>query len=323
MASNLTIDSDGHPTYLEGADTHVAGQDSAGHPVLTTDRTDERYWARQKDGAVYLVALPFGPTWLADGVFLDDPDGRWFVNDSTTWPSVPARRVSTLELPRRNGVTVRKQGWGTGSVKLGLYVHGDGAEAVDPNLDVLEALLSRANEVTFRNADRTRTVEVVRVELSEPEILDDVSWSKLEVTLTVQPFWCGDSVITSTDRVLVVGELTFSEWAGCSGPVSDAVLRLRGPFDQLVLTGANGSSLRVLNAVASGSFVFVDLASFSAWSGAAGQWSPSSTQVAIDYGPGGPLQFEPTSKGDFVLAVEATGLTAGSAIAVRGRKWWL
>lgn len=323
MASNLSVDLAGIPFFQEGVDSHIAGRDSAGHPILTTDRTAEQYWARQKGGAIYLMALPVGPTWLADGAYLDDPDGRWFVNDATTWPSGAARRVSTLELPRRNGVTVRKQGWGTGTVKLGFYVHGDSVELHDPNLGALESLLARAGTLTFRNSDRTRSADIVKVELSDPEILSDPRWSKLEATVTTQPFWQGADIVTSADQVMTVGVLAFTEWAGCTGPVSDAVLRLRGPFDQLVLTGSNGSSLRVLNAVSAGSFIFVDLASFSAWSGAAGQWSPSAATVAIDYGPGGPLQFEPTSRGEFALTIAATGLTASSAIAVRGRKWWL
>lgn len=324
MTSNVGIDSDRIPIFQDGIDTHVLTRSGDGHVAVATDRTAEAFWASiDADGQVFAYPLPSGATWLVDGVLLDDPFGRWYVDDATNWPTSSVRRVATLTLPLRNGVVSRRQGWDTGIVKLGFTVNGGNVDGQDEARLALVSLVARARELTYRHGERTRTVDVVKVEVSEPEILDDPSFSRLEATFTTQPFWHGIDVVTSTDNALSAGTVTFGEWAGCTGPVSDAVVRLTGPFDQLTLAGVDGSSVSFASAATAGSFVFFDAASFTAWSGGASQWAPSSSQVLVDYGPAGPLQIDPSPDGSFRLTVAGSAFTAASKISLRGRKWWL
>ena len=125
------------------------------------------------------------------------------------------------------------------------------------------------------------------------------------------------------------GALTFAEWAGCTGDVQDGVLRLKGPFTRCTVTAQDGSAITVDRPVSASQYVYVDVASMVAWlSSSASAWTPGSTRVLLDYPAEGPLRLTPSSAG-VVLTVSGVGfVTTGttaetSAVALRGRKWWL
>ena len=256
--------------------------------------------------------------WLVDGVPLDDPGGRWNILLASP-PSTPSKRqVARLALANRSNVFSKRQGWGEGQQRFRLVLRGDDVEA---NADVLMGVLARAENLVSRIGSRTRQAEVIEVTVAEPERVLVDYW-RLEVVFSLQPFWSEANAITSAVKV-IPGAVTFTEWAGTTGDVTDGILRVRGPLTRCSITAADGTGVSFEYALSESQYAFIDVAGFRGWRGGASQWSPSSNVVALDYPAGGPLVLSPGADG-VALSVTAEGTDdQTSGLVLRGRKWWL
>lgn len=259
-----------------------------------------------------------------DGVSLDDAAGRWFLEKATSLPGAAARRTQTLEVARRNGVTVARQGWGTGSVSVSVAVTDKdvsgvrrGAAQLDQNVRVVQALLARAEQITHVSlAAVERTTDVVSVSVSEPSMLGR-EVQKIEATLTVQPFW-QEGDVRIQEVVLTNGALKFSVWDGCTAPVQDGLIRITGPFTTCTLSGRG--SVVLSTALAAAKFLYIDPAAFTAFTSSSAAWPSSGAAYALDFGAR-PLELD--CAGGLQLTAAGTGFTSASKIAVRGHLYML
>lgn len=266
-------------------------------------------------------------TYFIDGVSLDDPARRWFLGYATLLPGAAARDVSTLRLTRRDGVVSRRLSWGTGSVRLVLNVPTTrvfGAlpeEPVEARLRTLQSLLTRARILRLVDS-LDRSVEVVNVEMSEPVRVGPDFW-RIEVTLTVQPFWKAGALLTSANvAVPAAGSAVLSEWAGTTGDVVDGILRLRGPFTRREVRALDGTGVIVVGTATDAQYVFVDVADFRAWRGGSSAWTPTATAITLDYPGAGPLRLYPSEAG-VELALAGDGFGATTSVTLRAHRYYL
>ena len=254
-----------------------------------------------------------------DGVDLDAAGGRWFVEFATNAPVPAVRRVSDLDIPRRDGVITVEQGWGVGSVKISLVVT-DRLAPVDENWSALSSVLVRARVLSRHMSDGTvRRVGVVRTVVSEPVRADPRTW-RVQVQFEVQPFWQEGSPVTDTVKPLE-GTQTFARWAGTTGDVVDGIIRVKGPFTILNLT-IGGRAFAVQRATTSTEYLFIEPVEFRAWVGGSAAWTPTSSRVLIDYANTGVPKLTPTEDG-LVIQVLAPGSTTSSSLTVRGSRFWV
>lgn len=267
---------------------------------------------------------------MVDGVSLDDPQWRWRLLRATVLPGVGAVRVSELELPSLDGVIIDRQGFGPGVVSVSLLVPeagvsgGKPVEPVDVRLNRLQALLARARVLTRTPEGRpAASVEVIRVAISEPSRVGRARW-QVDATLTVQPFWAEDAVLLPTQKTGIPGSVVFSDWLGATGDVVDGVIRVKGPLTRCAIVNpVNGSGVSFISSLSASQYVFVDTRAFQGWRAtSAAQWEPSATPVPLDWPPVGRIRLTPADVG-LPLSVGGEGLTAASAITVRGKRWWL
>ena len=273
-------------------------------------------------------------TYLIDGVALDDPATRWRLERATRLPATANRRVSQLGLPFRDGAIGIRQGMDVGQVGLSVAVlDRDMAgglwdlAVMDDRRAAIAAMLAGAKTVTWQpGTGRSRKADVIESVVAEPELVGRRGLI-LSAALTVQPFWSESAPILSASRPLVAGPVTFPEFAGCTGKLADAIIRISGPFTGLTLT-AGVTGVSTTYSLAAGTYFYINTATFRAWTGSLPtSWSPL-TLRPIDYPIGGPIQLWPTLAGDPLnmpvsLTVEGTGFTADSTIAIRSRRWFL
>lgn len=264
---------------------------------------------------------------LIDGVPLDDPDRRWFLDYSALLPASAARDVAKLRLTRRDGNVTRRLSWGEGSLKVVVNVPPPRAfgslpiAPVEERVRQLLSLLSRAESVVMETDNGpTRSVGVVEAAVSDPSRLSPTAW-RIDATLTLDPFWREGALVTSAP-VPVPGEVVFPEWAGTTGDVQDGILRVQGPLTEFSAVAVDGTGVSFAHSVSAAQYVFVDVARFRGWRGGASSWSPNNTPVLLDYPPGGPLRLSPGVNG-ISLSVAAVGVDSTSKMWLRASKWWL
>lgn len=264
---------------------------------------------------------------LVDGVPLDDPERRWFLDYSALLPGSAARDVAKLRLTRRDGNVTRRLSWGEGSLKVAVNVpppRSFGALPVAPveeRVRQLLSVLSRAETVVMETDNGpTRSVQVVEAAVSDPSRLSPTAW-RIDATLTLDPFWREGALVASAART-VPGEVVFPEWAGTTGDVQDGVLRVQGPLTEFSAVAVDGTGVSFAHSVSASQYVFMDVARFRGWRGGASSWSPNNTPVLLDYPPAGPLRLSPTTAG-ISLSVTAEGATSSTVIILRASKWWL
>ena len=264
---------------------------------------------------------------FVDGTALDDVSKRWFIDSGTVLPASAQREVAQLRLARRDGVVHKRLSWGLGSVTVSVVVPGVAAFGSVPTSPVgtrvraVQAILARATEIRVED-DLVRTVEVVDVQVSEPARLGSGAW-RVEAQFQTQPFWRAEGLVTSPNVLVpATGPAVLAQWAGTTGDVVDGIVRLRGPFTRREVRALDGSGVDVLGTVSSAQYGFVDLATFRAWRGGSGQWSPSTVSLGLDYPPAGPLRLSPSAEG-LVLDIAGDGFDATTSVAVRGHRYYL
>lgn len=275
-------------------------------------------------------------TYAVDGVALDDPKDRWRLEAATKVPASASRNVQTVDLATRDGAIGVRQGMGTGQVGLVVAITDVTAAAsgdlssVDGCLSAIVSLLAEAKTVTYTaGTGHVRTADVVEVAVSDPEVRSRRT-AIVSATLTVAPYWSDATAITTADKALTNGSVTFAELAGSTGRLQDAIVRLKGPFNSVVMTDAySGTSATYGTAVAAGTYLYVQTWPFlRAWTSTSSSAWTTGTAVVIDYPAAGPLQVWPARGTDPTaraprLNVTVTGQTTASAIALQSRKWFL
>lgn len=267
-------------------------------------------------------------TFLVDGMSLDDPAGRWRLEQATRSPSVAVRRRAQLDLPMRDGTIPVLQGWGTGTVLVSVLVRptrpdgsaGDVAQLED-NRRALVALLAQAGTVGFSTDTTVRSVQVADVAISDP-VDHGRQGMIIQATFTVQPFWAEGTTPVVSAPAFAVPQIVFPEFAGCTGTLQDAVIRLTGPFGRMALACA-GTGL-IVGALPAGQCRYVDLAAWSMWDTASStQWTPAGATSQPDWPAGGMLALRADPAAQLAVTVDVAGQTTATQVGVRARRWFL
>lgn len=263
--------------------------------------------------------------WLDDVVPLNDPEGRWFL-DNLTQLSAPAnRRNALIQTPGMDGGIPVDQGTGTGTIPVSLFVEEKPGET-GRNLQLVQALLVGASTVTRFDSGWAQTVQVYSVLLAEPQWLGH-GGVRVQAVFTVAPFWraAGDPVEAAP--LTSMGTAPLGVFDGCTAPLVDAVVRVSGPYGWCHLTSGD-TGLLLDQSLTSGRHTFVDLASWHAWESTnANAWTkPTSGLTVPDYPRGGPLKLTPQLHlGSLatMLTINAGNTSAGFAVTARAGRWYL
>lgn len=265
--------------------------------------------------------------WKIDGVNLNPESGEWQVSGETPPPTPASQKVSELRLLNRSGVVSRRLGWGEGSQRIVLDVLDGPVSTVESRAAALRTLLARARVLTRKEPGQPEMhVDVVKALVSEPVRLGPKFW-RVEAVFSLAPFWRESSTVTS-GGLLPSSSVVFDGWAGSTGDVVDAVVRLKGPFTRATVA-QGGRDARFDVARSASQFLFFEPQSFRAWTGGASAWSPGSNRVLVEYGAGGPLTALTPGAGGVEVSVSGEGfVTSGDAagrtqVSLRGGRYWL
>jgi hypothetical protein len=291
------------------------------------------------------------PTYLVDGIALDDPHRRWRLERSTSRRSLPAVRVTNASTPARHGdLFVPGDTYDAPVVGLTIVVSDRDEDGVargpgqaERNLDLLTAALfgtSRLRELEHRAGDVVRRARARVTSSAQPEALDaGLTRYQLAVVLTVPAvFWTDErgpatflSSGASTDQTFTLAEL-----AGGTAPVADAVLRFRGPFTGTVRAWDAGADetptgISWQGTLASNAFLYVDADRLVAHTSTSNDaWAYDALADAssgLDYPAAGPLQLTPTATASGtayrVRATRPETSAALGALALRAERKYL
>lgn len=194
----------------------------------------------------------------ADDTLLDDPAGRWWVGDGSSFPTTASRRASTLELAGIDGVTVARGGFAPAAVTVELVITDVDAMGVARGVDQLHAnraevcaAVGRAERLWMQTlAHGWVSSQITSVALATPEWLG-ADGQSVTASISVQPFW-GEAAPTATDWVNIPAPsgstepvaVVFPELAGVDN-LSDAVVRVQCPASMAYVTCATAQSVAV------------------------------------------------------------------------------
>ena len=280
-------------------------------------------------------------TYLIDGVPLDDPAGRWTLNDATRLPAAAVPRVSRLDLPYRDGVIAARQGWAEGHVRLALDLAADDGphkragnydlSPLDGYRSMLSALIAGGRKLTWRPrlGAPSRTTEIIEADIAEMNRVTD--WGVLIASLTVQPFWAEDSApVTAAVQPVGTG-VVFAEFAGSTARLADAIVRVTGPISALAITDqVTKTGITYAPALPAGSRLYYDTASGRAWtSTSTTMWTPGASKADVDWPMHGPLQVWPAPQGPDLaqmaprLAFSGANTSSATGLTIRARRHFL
>lgn len=261
-----------------------------------------------------------------DGVDLRQRDQGWYLTWGTRLPAPASQQVVHVSTPYMDGVIPTRQGWRLGRVNLELIVRGTD-ENMRARVSRLVMLLANARTVTTVEGRQELTAKVVESQVGEPD------WSalgsvKLTAQLTVAPFWSDGEKVTQA-RPLGTGKtvVRFPAFAGCTGRLMDAVVKVRGVQGSFTVTDrVSGRSWKQVKSDASGREFVFDTA------------HPKFVEDEVEFGKAGPLRVYPAwsdavfppgadalsiDGSEVVLEVEAANVTRDAQITLEGTKWFI
>lgn len=193
----------------------------------------------------------------ADDTLLDDPAGRWWVGDGSSFPTTASRRASTLELAGIDGVTVARGGFAPAAVTLELVITdvdamgvARGADQLHANRAEVCAAVGRAERLWMQTlAHGWVSSQITSVALATPEWLG-ADGQSVTASISVQPFW-GEAAPTVTDWAstpalsdsnTMPSAVSFAELSGVDN-LSDAVVRVQCPASMGYVTCTTAQSV--------------------------------------------------------------------------------
>lgn len=210
-------------------------------------------------------------TYSVDGVPLDHAAGCWSLLIGTGRRPLPAIRNSVVKLTGISGeLPIVGEDFDTTVLGLTMMVYGvteDGnpgdEEDLESNLEALTGLLGvNHRNVVLRHTigALTREAEVRFVAGSEPELLHGANAYRL-TTLARIPgvFWRSPDTYTWTAALTSSSApKSVTDLAGSTGPITDAIIRVTGPADNVVITDVTTGGVLSCPEVISGRHLLVD-----------------------------------------------------------------
>lgn len=282
-----------------------------------------------------------------DGISLNDSSGRWSLEASTSRRSLPAVRVTDASTPRRHG-----DGFTPGdtfdSTRVGLSLIvadkdalgvSGGAVQAERNLEYLTALLLQTDRLiqlvqhTGPSESRTalgRVVSAVEPTASTP-LLDRY---KLQIVVNIPGVFWSDPVgpvVSQGPAATVTGAFALPLLAGGSAPITDAIIRFKGPFNGVVAVSdpASGAGLSWSGTLTATQYAFLNADTLKAHiSTSATSWNTGTDATSgLDYPPPGPLVLTPSALAGGVSYSlnysRPAALTSVDAVGVRAERRFL
>lgn len=282
-----------------------------------------------------------------DGISLNDAAGRWFLNRATRRRGVPAVRATNASTPRRHGdAFIPGDAFDTSSMSLGVTVTAldaagvDGGRAqVEVNLEYITALLLNTNRlvrVEQHTAPGVSRVAYARVTAgADPELtgFEAIEYKLLFVLSVPAVFWSDPvgPVVSQGPAATVTGALALPLLAGGSAPITDAIIRFKGPFNGAVAASdpASGAGLSWSGTLTTTQYVFLNADTLKAHiSTSATSWAAGTDATSgLDYPPPGPLVLTPSALAGGVSYSlnysRPAALTSVDAVGVRAERRFL
>lgn len=264
-----------------------------------------------------------------NGVPLDNDDLGWSLQVGSHTVVELRAILADVAMPGVDGVA-----WLAGvnldasMLPLRMRVESAGVEAFN-------ALLKQS-PLTLTRSDRSG-VEC-RVELASTRVIDDqpaLGWALIEVTLrSTSVYWRDTDASTSSLTAFPTDEGSVGVtglWSGLSGPVQDAIVRVRGPVAGCRVTDSGGSWV-AFPTVEAGTYLRFEAEPRRAFVTGTDTWT-GGTEVSgsVDYdGPRGGFEVapyfvngDPSAREGRVTATRDTPYSSGAAVEVRGRGAYL
>jgi hypothetical protein len=261
---------------------------------------------------------------------------RWRVQAGSLWrPPVTVRR-DVLTLPGRHGVVVtgKPPVFEEPTVTLELLCEGAQPDLEALTNELLGILAQPALTLGRYSGGLVTAAPAQFVSLSPGEFVPDVG-AFFTVALAVPGVFLRGASADTAPVVVTDGDtVTLATLAGSTGPVPDAVLRVRGGATSVQLVDAvTGTGLSWAGlALASTDYLFLHAATLTARrSTNPAAWATGGAVVTgqLDYPGPGPLQLWPAMEGTdpadrrVKLTVTGTGFDATTALAVRAQPSYL
>lgn len=244
-----------------------------------------------------------------DGVDLDQP-GRWRVMLGTLLPSVPSPRLTSTEVPYRNGVIDGVgQKFGTFIVTVGFMVEGDTRAALERNWIALQARLRGVSGLsTLRYTPEGVAPREARVRLQS---ISQPTYRHREWVIETTAVLEAVEGVWKDVNPTVVSFDDLTNISGGSAPITDAQVMLMPTTNAVtVFDTVSKSSLTWRGVVTGGQRVLVNTAAYSAVRQESDGWEIASSNVdasaEISMSPGG-FQLAPGPDGK--IKVEFSGGT--------------
>lgn len=262
-----------------------------------------------------------------DGVPLEDPQRRWGIESQTQARTPVAFRVVDAAIPGSDG-SLPIWGEDVEATALGLEINVWGApQEVERSCGFLRGLLGKTHAPLIVKRRDGLIAEAKPAAISDPIMTP--RYALLSATLTIPSgVWRGP--LEGWEADTLVGEHNVSSLEGGSRPVTDALVLVTGPAQNLRITDvATGAVLVYSGTIPAGQKLLVDVAAWRATLGADVSWDSAGADATRNVDGTGPRsathlwtltpQATPAGTTWTRISVSATGTTDASGLQLRAR----
>lgn len=270
-----------------------------------------------------------------DGVELDDPSGRWWLNDRSRLRVRPPRLDNAASIPGREGAMPSLgTTFAPGTALLSLTLSQDDHADMMEGLELLYGLFSQRRRLLplvhdYGNGQKRVAMVEVLSEVTPDWFLLGTTY--VDVTLRVPDvFWRSESEVTATTPAVTASAATHTlSLLDGTAPIVDSLIRVKGAFSTLTLSDpVTGDQIKVNTPLTATQYIIIDTAKWTAHRVTTDTWDTSggtdvSLLVESNRGRGAMLTLEPDqliSGGRYRLTVQATAPASTPVVAVRAKK---
>lgn len=268
-----------------------------------------------------------------------DVDIPWNIIRGTTYRPVVSVRGLQTDIPGRNGVFVPPQAhtYDAPTVNLTFALSRQPGVTLEAAVNNLVGAFARPGEVMVTRISEGQTTRAAcrLVSMSEPDGLFIAQVATMTVVLRVPGvFFRGEPIISAPYSLAVDRLVDIPTLSGSTAPITDSVLRVRGPLDRVSATDpSTRTGISWSGDLAADQYLYLNTDALTARrTTAANAWEVGGEPVsgAVDYPVAGPLQIWPalTTAGPLVrpcqLQLSASGpRTTATEFTIRGRRAFL
>jgi hypothetical protein len=273
-------------------------------------------------------------SWSLSGV----DASRWRVQSASMWRLPVVTRRSSLVIPGRHGSLPngRPPVFEEATAILEMLLRGE-TPSLEAAANELVGLLGAPGLVLGRTVDGAASsapADLINVTPTDHHLAGAGTAARFSVQLTVPSVFLRAASADSTPTVVTNGAtVPVAHLAAGTAPVTDAILRLVGPLDQIeVLDQVTGTGVSWTGTLDAGEYLFLNAASLTARvSSTATDWTSGGTNesTTLSYPGAGPLQIWPRMAGvdpavrAANLTVNGVGFDATTALTVRAAPAYL